>query len=121
MTNQEYLELLCQSADDGTFPSLDKFNFSCRYRGVGSKRCAIGLLIDDELYQDQLEGYKIISLPREIQEAVQWKVPGVSMEDLIQIQYLHDKHSALPGGWNSNNFKAELRERPCFQKEKGHA
>jgi len=35
---------------------------ACRYRGMNNTKCAIGCLIPDELYEEQMEGHSAASL-----------------------------------------------------------
>lgn len=87
MTAQEYLDLLIKSCEDGTFPSEDK-NGDCAYRGENGKKCAVGLLISDELYdryKGGLEGLKVGAIAYVV------KIPeGLTLNNLREIQRIHD-------------------------------
>lgn len=115
MTKREYYDLLVKSASDGTFPSGAPMD--CRYRDDGTpgcpKRCAIGLLIPDEKYVEEMEGRNMLVLGHSYPNAVTMP-DGLTVEDLGSVQRLHD-FAFDDGDWLSDEFLAGLDKLPCFQ------
>ncbi len=116
MTKQEYYDLLVKSATDGTFPSINQ-NGCCVYR-LGNKKCAVGLLISDDKYNEVLMEGKDIT-HQEVQEVVDLP-EGLSFLDLKQIQDCHDDQAFNPK-WNSGSFIIFLNKLDCFQDVKQYA
>ncbi len=109
MTKREYYDLLVQSARDGTFPSIR--DGSCLYRGPGTKKCAVGLLIPDELYDREMEHYLVTDFPDTLISRI---LPeGLSLSDLSRIQALHDEF--YNSTWNARKFVENLNQLSCFQ------
>ena len=80
---------------DGNKPSLGPRN-ECRYRGPNGTRCAAGVLIPDDLYEEQMEG-----------DPISWvfdKWPAVkehfgeAASFVDKAQYVHD--SAAHASWD---------------------
>jgi len=111
MTAKEYYDLLCQSAHDGTFPSIDRGRDKCLYRGPGGSKCAIGVLIEDDKYSSILED----TVTREVVTKAQVKIPeGLCFNDLCYLQNYHDSCARLSGGWDAEVFIDLINQRPCF-------
>jgi len=97
MTKQEYYDLLVKSAQDGTFPSAvihDNMAMQCLYRADQTphslKRCAGGLLIDDEKYSPDLETVRVTMLA--LSHPGIFNLPeGLSVSDINAIQREHDE------------------------------
>lgn len=64
---------------------------TCRYRGSGGLKCAIGCLISDEEYELNIEGYTVNRL------AVNCNVP---MTFLRSLQKVHDFYDEKSGTWD---------------------
>ena len=62
---------------------------SCAYRGRDGKRCAIGVLISDDLYDAEFEGKPIKDLPAKVRRAIGMTTKARS--DLLgDLQSVHD-------------------------------
>lgn len=114
MTKQEYYDLLVESARNGVFPSYA--DDVCRFRmdetPACRQRCAIGLLIKDEMYDPGMEWNTI----KEICDSGSMEVPeGLSYLDLSRIQSTHDCNTEEAYTWNADTFIAQLNLLPCFQ------
>lgn len=71
---------------------------ACLYRGPNGTSCAVGVLIPDEIYAQEMEGVTITNLLDE--EDNDWKLPSWMHENeglLIFLQNAHD----FPGNWKS--------------------
>lgn len=119
LTKQEYYNLLVKSAYDGTFPSMD--GEQCAYRLDHTdhcpQRCAVGLLIPDEWYDDLMEGNSVPDLDSDHFDLI--RVPeGLDKEDLWQIQRCHDDYAfavyTQSQVWNGNAFVEKLNNLHCF-------
>jgi hypothetical protein len=75
-----------------------KSSRSCRYRGTNGLRCAIGALILDEAYSDDLEGHCASS--DQVTEALRLSgVTRISNSFLDTLQDVHDDHA--PAVWRA--------------------
>jgi hypothetical protein len=107
MTKQDYYNLLVQCAQDGTFPSHQ--DGTCRYRGPHETRCAFGILIPDEEYEEEMEGQDLTLLDREF---VDYLTPeGIPFRELLKIQKIHDGLSEI---FSSEQFIRSINALPCF-------
>lgn len=118
MNKWDYKALLEESAFNGVFPSIDRDG--CSYRKTFEanciSRCAIGLLIPDELYDVRMEFKNINDLVEEYPELEEYiKVDGLSIKDLRDIQNTHDKFDDFCKIWNPNEFIEDLNNLPCFK------
>lgn len=124
MTIQEYHDLLVKSATDGTFPSYrvrSDGDIDCLYRGEEGRRCAVGVLIPDELYDPSYESTGAWSLPDPLLETI---LPdGMTASDLELIQEAHDNCVSWWNGfgksvlqsWDPDDFIARIDELDCFK------
>lgn len=128
MTKREYYDLLLRSCDDGTFPSGDLDG--CYYRGVGNKRCAVGVLIPDDVWASwtiastNLNGLTVFDLDARLKRynvsfdfnAV---VEGLNINDLRDVQKAHDlaSHESAHSGVAAfkETFVSRLRRLPFFR------
>lgn len=70
----------------------------CKYRGVDNRKCAIGCLIPDSLYEKAMEGYLVNGLFVDFPYAM--SMAGLHRDDeefLRDLQKIHDGH--LPPFW----------------------
>lgn len=127
MTAQQYYDLLCVSAFDGTFPCVgwsDGGDMICRYRGDNGAKCAVGVLIPDERYEPRFEGNTVST--GGVLAAVD-PVDGFGVREFAQVQTVHDNTSPIGVGrraWNPGVFIDEINRLPCFarvQKLAGNA
>ena len=90
MTNQEVYDkvkahLLTQNAK-----SISKKYALCKYRMIRStKRCAIGCLIPDNLYEKEMEGNAVHNLLHDFPKVKEF-FDGVSSDLLDALQTVHD-------------------------------
>ena len=87
----------------------------CKYRGEGGTSCAVGCIIKDEFYSEELEGKSVVSLKyllgepvtirdrqKKLHRAVSRSMDRRLMEDdvnlLRSLQFIHDTH--LPSEWH---------------------
>lgn len=69
--------------------SLD--GYTCAYRGADGTKCAVGVLIPDELYSSKMEGYNLNNLmarnviPSPLKEEFEANLPL-----LVRLQNVHD-------------------------------
>lgn len=69
----------------------------CAYRGNAGRRCAVGWLIPDEIYESSIEGGAVDSLEWVLSPLGLWRFKG----ELSSLQHCHDR-AASP---------ADMRER----------
>lgn len=114
MTKREYYDLLIRSCDDGTFPSYDAASGACVYRGPKGMKCAVGVLLPDEIaavanhatvYQLD-EMLKVAGKPFDFANLVE----GLTINDLRNVQNAHDL-AASSAHRNGTNFKRDFIER----------
>ena len=120
LTRQEYYDLLVKTSEDGGFPARDYLYEPppCKYRTSDGKKCAIGIIMPDNFYGEEMEGKSIsvildfaihnFSIP------VDWIPEGMTVADLYLIQYIHDN---LPV-WDHKKFVEKLNETGCFRELK---
>lgn len=113
MTAQEYFDLLCRTSRDGGFPSMSDHANGCAYRGDNGRKCAIGLLIPDNIYDKSIEGTPIDALTDSWHSRID-RPSGISTRQLFQIQSAHDSR-AVPGQeWDHAAFVHHLQGIDCF-------
>ena len=73
---------------------------SCRYR-FGTKSCAIGCLIDDDLYSEEFEGGSVIrcEVTMAIQITHRIALSNSQLRVLRKLQYIHDERE--PKHWST--------------------
>lgn len=91
--------------------SMDKTESTCKYRGAGGMRCALGMVIDDAAYKKSLEGNTIMStdnirkskiVKALVDSGIDVSTPA-DIEFLGEMQEIHD--SAFGRPW-IENFKS---------------
>jgi hypothetical protein len=95
-TKQELFETVINHLAKQKAQALDD-NYDCAYRGEGDTKCAVGCLIDDEYYSEDLEGQGAHVLA--VQLAVKHSVGMVSdqaFEMLNELQTFHDRFYQAP-------------------------
>lgn len=112
MTKREYYDLLLRSCDDGTFPTYN--NGGCYYRAPGGKKCAVGVLIPDEIAA-VANGATVFNLDKELRAVgtpfdFDGLVEGLKIDDLRSVQNAHDL-SAIESRRYGLNFKKVFVER----------
>lgn len=118
MTKQQYFDLLVSTSERGLFPAVG--NFGCAYRTGTGRRCAVGLLIPDDQYRRNMEGFDAFNLFRTSPELQQFIPEGMTAMDLDRVQACHDRRSG--DDWNHADFVAGLKGLPCFAgQEADHA
>jgi hypothetical protein len=94
VTNQEVFDRVWDYfITKGNPPAVSDEGFGsvklCRYRTKDGRRCAIGCLIPDELYEEGLEGCPARFIPH-ASPALEELFAGVSTELLTRLQVKHD-------------------------------
>jgi hypothetical protein len=116
MTKQEYFDLLVKTSKEGGFPATSSYG-GCYYRSPEGKKCTIGLLIPDELYNSTMEF-------EDITKIITYIVPvdGFTVDDYCSVQSAHDDmaiklQSIITGQsiWNHAEFVDKLLDVHCFQ------
>ena len=108
MTREEYHDLLIQTSLDGKFPAVNPVNGDCVYRTQDDKRCAVGLLIPDEVYTPSFEG-KVVSTLVNLGMVTESLLPlGMTWKELNDIQLSHDSHVASYNQWNHEKWVQDL-------------
>lgn len=67
----------------------------CAYRGPKGLKCAVGILIPDELYRESFEDLRCTMLP-DREPKLAWMEPHMDL--LNDLQHLHDRNYA--GSWH---------------------
>lgn len=116
MTKKEYLELLCRSCHDGTFPSVDPETQLCKYRATheqGCKqRCAAGLLVPDKMYDPRMEDHT----PHAENVRVAILIPdGMDLYELTMAQIVHDEFAGGGKEWDAVAAEAGFRNLNFFK------
>lgn len=131
MTKREYYDLLVKSCDDGTFPSGDRDG--CHYRAPGGKKCAVGVLIPDDVWRSWHESAKYLNnlsvydLDNRLKQCGVFfdfnkVVDGLTMADLRSVQNAHDKatvESLRLGVTFKMEFLDRLHALPFFKEYAG--
>ena len=116
MTKQEYYDLLVKSAYDGTFPSMESVNSlkKCLYRKINGDgkvhKCAIGILIPDDIYSPEFETGNFDHVLKRIMTCVPTNMNAV---ELLVVQGCHD--NTAHEGWNPANFIGRINSLRCFE------
>lgn len=95
--------------------SRDPFINACAYRGRNGTKCAIGILIPDEIYLPEMEGKGFSTLCSKFEEIADLpEIQALRVDHPLRgplgrtLQQLHDFLYAVP------NFREKLRERAEF-------
>lgn len=99
MDKQAAFDNLVQAIIDQGGPSVSK-NGACRYRGLGGRRCAVGMLIPDHIYKKSMEGKSYQMLREKFLELD--LVPAIdTLHTLLPaLQSAHDSAAA----WHNSNL-----------------
>lgn len=100
MTGREYYQKLAAAATDGTFPSGDYSQ--CYYRR-GRQRCAVGIIIPDEMYDPKFEGRRASQLPIDLPSLIEERP---AREFFGSIQLAHDCRAFK---WDPEGFLNDVR------------
>ena len=90
--------------------SMDPRGQYCQYRGVDNRKCAVGFLIPDENYSEEMDRSNLTAANEKIREAISTEYGEVDLEQgdaifLNDVQsYMHD---SLPEG-DRSKFLSEL-------------
>lgn len=105
-------------------PSVEEDDITCLYRGPNGSRCAVGVLLPDEVYQPTLEGVSLKDLDPNVcvaSEFAAW-IRSHGLTFLGQLQQAHDQavlsqmahnmagHSVLTPGRFHEEIERLLRE-----------
>jgi hypothetical protein len=123
MTKREYFDLLVRTSAAGLFPAVEESEEStgfvgCRYRTPDGRKCAGGLLIPDEDYDEVMEGRMIITV-LERWDLKDHVPEGMTPEDLSFVQGAHDSRARLRTDWDHEEFVADLLRIRCFREFAG--
>lgn len=69
----------------------------CAYRGYGGAKCAVGALIDDDVYSESMESWSVQHLVESRQLS---SLDSVSIRLLQALQYVHDCRD--PSRWRES-------------------
>lgn len=111
MTKQEYYDLLVRTSAEGGFPSME--GGRCRYRTDTGRRCAVGLLIPDEMYEPGMETNNAYWLERRFPQVQAVFPDEMDADELRRVQTVHDE-LAQDLGWDHQSFVANLNTLHCF-------
>lgn len=82
---------------------------ACRYRGYNNTRCAIGVLLPDDMYDSSWEGYGVQEILGHNEHSPLAKALGI--EDGADIEFLCNLQSAHDGIRIGIPFDEQLRQR----------
>lgn len=102
VTKQEFFDTVAAhllSMDD---VSWDYSRGICAYRGAGGAKCAIGVMIPDELYNPEMEGLGVTSLVADWSQLSKF-IPSISLA--AELQAVHDNGMLS----NKHLVKADLK------------
>lgn len=71
---------------------------NCVYRGKDGLRCAIGCLIPDDKYNEDMEGTPL-SKKQSVQDAISLKMSSLHLQLLVSLQFIHDH--TTPHHWET--------------------
>lgn len=89
MTNQEAFDIVVKHLLTQKVQSYN-FGAGCRYRGVEGRKCAVGILIPDDVYKPEMENTRIDVL---MQRPEKWGLEylkDVNLDLLCRLQNVHD-------------------------------
>lgn len=115
MTKKEYYDLLVETSAAGGFPSVEADSGHCKYRGPNGKKCAVGLLIPDELYDPRMDNpggaSDVLTVATRYPKVAAVFPDGMTASDLKSVQEVHD---SISYGWAHGVFVERLNALPCF-------
>ncbi len=109
---QEWYALLVRTSAEGGFPAVVPGTTLCRYRTPDGRRCAVGLLLSEEDYEEKLEGDLIVWPPQLFDKVMPW---GATLCDLTRVQTAHDSIAQQGRAWSHTEFVRKLRQLGCFR------
>lgn len=118
LNRQKYLELLIKTSAEGGFPAakLDnsKFlHFMCYYR-LNDRKCAIGILIPDNVYHKDMECGDVYKLIDRFPSLKEHFPKDVAPEEFYNIQQIHDnlakKCSQQNMKWPHETFVTQIKQ-----------
>ena len=68
MTQQEIFDTVVNGLRKQNCQSWDEASGGCMYRGDNGAKCAVGLLLPDELYHRSMEGKSVDELPDDVRD-----------------------------------------------------
>jgi len=98
-TSQEIFDIVCQHLLTQKVKSIE--NFHCLYRGPNGTKCAVGCLIPDDQYKEDMEHNSITLLLR-VKEFLSLELKkelSTNITLLKSLQNIHDKYSVFE--WKS--------------------
>lgn len=115
---QEYLDLLVATSLAGGFPSTKRDPATneptCLYRGEDGKKCVVGHVIPDEMYDPQMEKMTASALFEERPSLVpDWARDSNAERAFTEIQMVHD--SLAVTGWDHDRFVEGLLKCQMFK------
>jgi hypothetical protein len=91
VNNQEAFTTVAKHLLAQNARSVSIFDYgSCLYRGEDGRKCAIGCLIPDNLYEEDMEDKPVVQLCADFSSLVQL-FEGVTTELLEDLQIIHDR------------------------------
>lgn len=109
MTRQEAFNVVWRSfVIEKAPPSLDHESY-CVYRGPNGEKCAVGLLIPDDLYRMEFEGKSLRSIVC-LDSTLRKMFSGDTLQLLLDMQSAHDDNCDLMGGEFNSAMKRDLME-----------
>jgi hypothetical protein len=90
MTNQQVFNRVVRFLRKQGCQSITKDGRSCAYRGEGGRRCAVGCLIPNRLYEASMEG-AAAEFPR-VKKIL--KALGIDIDLAMALQNVHDSRGA---------------------------
>lgn len=95
MTKREIFETVKTHLLSQNAKSEDKDTHSCKYRGPGSLKCAVGVLIPNEMYSEMMEGFGVNALVSEFPS-----LPAMFKENVVLLRALQRVHDGYqPAQW----------------------
>lgn len=117
LTEQQYYDLLVESAQNGTFPSVNADRTFCMYRGEGGSKCAVGIIIPDNEYTKSIEHGSIDALTRIHHLLPKWTLEIDAYNNccyIRTIQKVHDVNALSEEGWDATEFIKNINNLKCF-------
>ena len=96
MTDQELFDIVATHLLTQKCVARTGSDNNCAYRGSNNTKCAIGVLIPDDIYRPEMEGRGVIKL-MECYDEVSQLFKHITYDLLRQLQWIHD--DGVVGGW----------------------